>query len=125
MLYSIYSSIGFTSNLFETHPNKNSAANMISDNTSFSALITFNPGQLLGFAVKLLNFPAKVTHILYNFHVVLRYFVGYDIVRAPGRKHDPENFHLMVSRKTFDLDDLAMLLFRFCPSQAVNPLVGI
>jgi hypothetical protein len=89
MLYSVYGSMGFHGHLFEARPNKNGTANMVSDNPSFSALITFNPGQLLGFAVKLLDFPAEVRHISDNLHVVLRYFVGDDIVRALCRMRIP------------------------------------
>ena len=104
---------GFNSHLFEPNPNENGATDMISDNSCFATLISFDAGQLLGFSVKLLNLPSKAAHIMYDLHVVLLHLVCHDIVRALGRQHYSENFHLMLGRKTFDLDGLALLLFCF------------
>jgi hypothetical protein len=59
------------SNLFETDPDQNGAADVISNNSGLSALAAFNAGQLLGFAVKLLDFPTEVAHILYDIHINL------------------------------------------------------
>lgn len=50
--------------------------------------------------------------------------IGRDIIRALGRKHDSETFHLVVSRKAFDLEELAACLLTFTPPQAVDPLIG-
>jgi hypothetical protein len=61
------------SDLLEANPYQNGTANMIADDTSLATLTSFNPGQLLGFTVKLLDFPAKAAHILYDLHVVLRH----------------------------------------------------
>jgi len=80
------------SNLFETDPNQNGTANMISNDASFSALATFNSSQLLGFAVELLDFPAKAAHILNDLHVVLRHLVCDDVIRALGRQHNRKSF---------------------------------
>ena len=111
------------SNLFETDPDQNGTANMISNDAGFSALATFNSGQLLGFTVELLDFPAKAAHILYDLHVVLRHLVCDDVIRALGRQHNPEKFHLISAREAFDLDDFAMFLFGFRPLKTVHTLV--
>ena len=87
------------SNLIKTDPDQNCTADMISNNPGFSALATFNSGQLLGFAVELLDFPAKAAHILYGLHVVLRHLVRDDVIRALGRQHNPEKF-LSINEQT-------------------------
>src|SRR5690606_34120178 len=96
--------LGFIRNLFETYPDQNSTSNMASDNTSFAALTTFQSSQLIRFSAKLTDFPPKSTHLLYSLRVVLRHVVGHNIVRALGRKHNPEKFHFVIARKSFDLD---------------------
>lgn len=73
--------------------------------------------------MKLLNFPAEAAHILDDLHVVLPHLVGHNIVRALGRKHYSENFHLVFGRKAFDFDDFALLLLRCTPGQTIDPLV--
>jgi len=67
---------------------------MVSHNSGFAALATFQTGQLFGFSVKLLDLPTKTAHLLYSLRVVLRHVVGHNIVRALGRKHYSEEFHL-------------------------------
>jgi hypothetical protein len=109
MLYAVNSPMRFNSHLFETNPNQNGTTNMISDGSRFATLISFDACQLLGFSVKLLDLPAKAAQIMYDLHVVLRHLVGNDIVRALGRQHHSENFHLMFSRKAFDFYDLTLL----------------
>src|SRR5512145_1749276 len=113
----------FMSDLLETNPYQHGAANMVSDNSCFATLATFNSGQLLGFTVKLLDLPAKAAHILYDLHVVLRHLVVNDIVRALGRQHYSENFHLVLGRKALDFDGLAALLLDFTPCQAVHSTI--
>jgi hypothetical protein len=45
MLYSVNGSVGFNGYSFEPYPNKNGATNVISDNSVFSALISFVANQ--------------------------------------------------------------------------------
>ena len=82
--------LGFIRNLLQTDPNQNSTRNVISNNSSFATLATFQTSQLLGLAMKLLDFPTKATHLLYGLRVVLRHVVSYNIVRALGGEHNPE-----------------------------------
>jgi hypothetical protein len=96
---------------------------MIADSARFATLTAFDAGQLLGFAVKLLDLPTEAAHILDDQRVVLSHLVGDDKVRALRRQHDPENFHLVISRKPFDFDDFALVLFSFCPCQMIYALV--
>ena len=80
----------FIGNLLQTYPNQNSTSNVISNNSGFAALATFQTSQLFGLAMKLLDFPTKATHLLYGLRVVLRHVVRHDIVRALGGEHNPE-----------------------------------
>ena len=75
----------FIRNLFQAYPNQNGTGDMVSDNSSFATLTTFQPSQLFGFSVKLLDLPTEVTHLLYSLCVVLRHIVGRNIVRALRR----------------------------------------
>jgi hypothetical protein len=109
MFYAVNSTLRFKRHLFEPNPNQNGTTNMISDDSCFATLISFDARQLLGFSVKLLDLPAKAAQIMYDLHVVLRHLVGNDIVRALGRQHYSENFHLMFGRKAFDFYDLTLL----------------
>lgn len=108
-------SLSFKRHLFEANPNQNGTANMIPDDSCFARLIAFQTGQLLGFSVKLLDLPAKAAHILYDLHVVLSHLVRHDKVRALGRQHHSEKFHLMFGRKALDFDDLTLLLLGCSP----------
>jgi len=56
---------------------------MISDN---STLTPFQPSELFGFSVKLLDLPSKAAHFLYRLRVVLRHILSYNIVRALHRR---------------------------------------
>ena len=51
--------------LRESNPNEHRTPNMISYHACQPALTLFKPGYLFDFAVKLLNFPSPVTHLLY------------------------------------------------------------
>jgi len=72
---------------------------MIPLHTGFATLTTFDPRDLLAFAMKLLDLPAEATHLLRRCRVVLRHVVSGDIVRALGREHQPEKFHPMAFGK--------------------------
>ena len=64
MFETIHGLLGFIGNLIETNPDQNRTGNVIADNPSLAALATFQAGQLLGFAVKLLDLPTKAAHLL-------------------------------------------------------------
>src|SRR3990172_1396489 len=107
--------LSFLSNLLESDPNQNRTTDMVSDNSGLATLATFQPSELFGLSVKLLNFPAQATHFLHSLRVVLSKIVGNDIVRALSRQHHPKQFHLMLFGKAFDLHDFAMLFFSIRP----------
>ena len=96
MLQAINSLLCLVGNLLETNPNQDGAGNMISDNSGFTTLATFQASQLFSFPVKLLNLPTQATHFLYSLRVVLRHVVGHNIVRAlrRRRKAQPERVSL-------------------------------
>ena len=115
--------LSFKGNLLEPDPYQNCTPNVVADNSGLSALATFQSGQLFGFSVKLLNFPAQATHFLYGLRVVLSKIVGNDIVRALSRQHHPEQFHLMFFRKALEFHNFAMLFFSIRPLQPIYTAV--
>lgn len=86
MFDTVDGTFGFNSHLFEPNPNENGATDMISDNSCFATLTSFDAGQLFGVSVKLLNLPSKAAQIMYNLRVVLLHLVCHDIVRALRRR---------------------------------------
>ena len=52
--------------LRESNPNEHRTPNMISYHACQPTWTLFKPGYLFDFAVKLLNFPSPVTHLLYH-----------------------------------------------------------
>jgi len=85
MLDLIEGSPGFSGDLGQAHPNQNRAGDMVALNPGFLAWAAFQSGQLLGFAVKLLDLSAHATRLLRGRRGILRKVVGDDPVRAVGR----------------------------------------
>ena len=90
-------------------PNQHSTAIVVTNNSFLSTLTIFKTSQLFGFAVKLLDFPAKAAHILDDLHIILLHLVRDDVICALGRQHNPKEFHSISTRKSFDLDKFALL----------------
>ena len=114
MLDLIDRAMGFVGDLLKAAPDQNGATDMIAHDTGLAALTAFQPSQLLGFAVKLLDFPPEAAHILDDLHV-----------RALGRQHYSEDFHPVLGWKALDFDDLAALLLGGGPGQAVQAAIGL
>ena len=91
ILDSINCSASFQCHLLETDPDKNGTTDVVSNQSGLATLISFDASQLLGFAVKLLDFPAEATRILNDLHV-----------RALGRQHYSEDFHPVLGWKAPD-----------------------
>ena len=70
--------LSFIGNLLKPDPHQNCTSNVVADNSGLAALATFQSGQLFGFSVKLLNFPAQATHFLHGLRVVLSKIVGHE-----------------------------------------------
>src|SRR5215213_9169136 len=119
---------GLPGDLFEAHPNQDGTGDMVADDTGLATLAAFQARELLGFAMKLLDFPAQARRLLCSLRVILSQVVGYDIIRAQWapvwRQHHPEEFHLMLFRKAFDLDQLAMATFLGRPVERVHTPIG-
>jgi len=98
---------------------------MVSHNSGFATLATFQTGQSSGFMVKLLDPPTPAAYFLYRLRVVLRHIVCDNIVCALGRKHNPKEFHFMRAWKTLDFDQLALLFFNFTPRQRVHTSIRL
>src|SRR5512143_2658014 len=116
--------VGFDGDLFEVHPDQDGTSDMIADGAGFAALATLQAGELLGFAMKLLNFPAQATRLLCGLRVILSQVVGDDVVRALRRQHHPEQLHLMFFGKALDLNPLTLCALRWRPRQRVYSPVG-
>ena len=56
--------VGDVSILFESGPNQDGTSDMITLDAGFATLASFNPSDLFGFALKLLNLPANEAHLL-------------------------------------------------------------
>jgi hypothetical protein len=124
MFEAVHGLPGLTGKGFESHPDQEGTGDMIALNARFAALTAFQARQLLAFAVQLLDLPAYVTHLLCGFRGVSSGIVGHDPVRAAGRRHNPEQLHMMVTRKAFDLDPFAHHPLLGAPIKDVHPLVG-
>src|SRR5512143_1296193 len=98
---------------------------MIALNPSLATLAAFQTGDLLAFAVQLLNLPAKATRLLSSLRGILSGIVGHDPIRAVGRHLNPEQTHLVVFGKALDLDRLPVRYFGSAPGQRIHSLVGL
>ncbi|NEQ20558.1 MAG: hypothetical protein F6K28_15230 [Microcoleus sp. SIO2G3] len=76
---------------------------MIPLDTRFPALARFHARSLPYFSVKLLNFPADITHLTHGIRRILSQVVSDYIFRSIGRDRYPEKFHLIVLRKSLAL----------------------
>ena len=54
----------FAGDLFETNPDQDGTTDVVADDAGFATLTAFQAGELLGFAMKLLNLPAQATRLL-------------------------------------------------------------
>src|SRR5258708_15450054 len=114
----------FLGYLLEANPDKDGTGDMVALDTCQTALTAFNASSLLGFAVKLLNFPAQGTHVSCILRGLLSKIVRGDIVRALRGKHQPEQFHAMAFGKILDMQRFAMLYFLIAPIQAIHSLIA-
>ena len=75
-------------NFFKTYPYEDCTADMVSDNTCFSALTSFNSCNLFGLTVKLLNFPTYAAHFSDSRRVFLSHAVCNSRAYAVRRRED-------------------------------------
>src|SRR6476661_2978828 len=111
--------------LFQTHPDQDRTPNMVADNPCLATLTSFQAGDLLGFAMKLLNLPTPAAYLVDGWRRILRHVIGDNIVRALGRQHNPEQFHFGITRQTLQLDAFATVAFLRGPEQAIHALIWL
>ena len=104
----------------EPDPDEESTANVITLDARLAALAAFQPGDLFAFAVQLLDLPAEAARLLCRLRGILSQVVGHNVVRAVGRHLNPEQLHLVVFGKAFDLDALAVGQVLCAPGQRVH-----
>lgn len=92
----INSLLSFLGNLFKSELHRERTADVVTVNSGFTSLTTFQYGKSFGLAVKLLNLPAQATRILYGLRVALSKIVGYDINSVSGKQNHTKQFHFMV-----------------------------
>ena len=114
-----------TCDAVEMHPNQHGTTDVITLRPLCAALAIFNTSDLFGFAMKLFNLPTQATLFLGSLGRILSDVIGYDIVRALGRQHKPEEFHSMAFGKVFEMDEFALLWLSCRPTQLVNPPMSL
>jgi hypothetical protein len=110
---------------FQPSPHQQRTSNMVALNPGFATLTGFRPCQLLQFAVKLLNLPTDARLLLCSIGGGLRSVVGGDKFRPVGGHRNPEQFHLLVSGKPSNLDELAMGQGLSIPGEFIDSLVRL
>ena len=109
----------------EPDPDEESTANVIPLRTRFAALAAFQAGDLLAFAVQLLDLPAEAARLLCGLGGILSQVVRDDKVRAVGRHLNPEQVHLVVFGKAFDLDALAVGQVLGAPGERIDTSIRL
>jgi len=109
----------FISDFSETYPYRNCTTDMISHYTRFPAPTPSDSRKLLCLTMKLLCFPASAAHLPYGRRVILSHAVCNDIVRAPGRQHNTEQFHLVIFGEIFYFQNLTMAESVIAPSDGI------
>lgn len=114
---------GFIGDLFQTHPYQHGAADMIADDTRTTALTTIHAGQLFIFTVKLLDLGAPASRVLCGRCPILRNIIRHDVVRAPGRERQSEQFHLMSGGKVAQMHQPSGTQFVLRPQQTIHAMI--
>ena len=102
----------------------NGTADVITNDACFTALTAFQAGDLLGFAMKLLDFPAQGVRVLDGLRGILSQVVGHDVIRALWGQHYPEQFQLVFLWEAFELDQLTVLALGCGPRQRIDVAIG-
>src|SRR3954464_163032 len=94
--------------MLQAAPDQQRARDVVALDARSSALATFDPRQLLGLSVKLLDLPAYPTRLSRLMHRIPRKkVVRDDPLRAARMHHYPEEPHLVVFGEPLDLYELA------------------
>ena len=96
---------------------------MVSLDARPAALAGLDSGELLFFAVKLLDLPAEAGRFLHGLGGELRGVVGDHIIRTLGGKRQAEQFQLMPLGEAPQVDVLARKLILGAPGERVHPVV--
>lgn len=125
MLDAVDGLLGLPCDVGQAQPDEHGTGDMVSLDARLAALVFLDAGDLLEFAVKLLDLPAHATHLLYGSVRILSQVVGDDPIRAVGGYRNPEQFDLVVFRETLDLDELAMRPVVVGPRQLVDAAIRL
>src|SRR5215213_1066222 len=125
MLDLINGRMGILRDLFQAHPDQDRTPNMVADNARLPALAAFNPRDLFGFAMKLLNLPTPAAYLVDGWRRILRHVIGDNIVRALGRQHNPEQFHFLLAWQPLQLDGFTAVAFLRRPEQTIHALIRL
>ena len=109
--------------VLESQPDQHGTADVVSLDSRPAALAGLDSGELLFFAVKLLDLPAQAGRFLHGLGVGVRGVVGDDIIRALGGKRQAEQFELMALWEVSQVHLLACKLLPGAPGERVHPVV--
>lgn len=123
MFDSIKCAASVPGNVGQANPHHYGASDVIALAAGLAALAALDARELLRFTVKLLDFPAQAARVLCRLYRILSLVVRDDPVRAMCGHRYPEQLHLVMLRKTLDLDCLAVRQSVFVPLQRINPPV--
>lgn len=110
-------SLALSRDLLKSSPHQQRASDMVALDSCFAALALLDAGQLLDFAVILLDLPTKGARLLCVLGRITSQVVGHNQFRAVRRHRNPEEFHFVVFGKAAHLDQLAAFEFLFAPLQ--------
>ena len=117
--------LGLVGGLFEAGPGPNGEGNVVALAADKSALAGLHAGELLTFAVKLLNRPADAAFIFGSGRVARLGLVGHEVVHPVGGHQYAEAFQFAVPWHTLYFQDFALLHLFVRPIQVAHRLVGL
>ena len=116
---------GLVRGLFEAGPGAHGPGNVVALAAGQPALAGLHAGELLEFAVKLLNLPADAAFFLGSGRVAGLDLVGEEVVRpVSGHPYAP-TFHLALLGHTLHFHYFACFYFGRRPRQQADGLVGL
>ncbi len=116
--------LGLIGGLFEAGPGPHGQGDVVALAAGQPALAGLHAGELLEFAVKLLNRPADAAFVLGSGRVAGLDLVGQEVVRLVGGHQYAEEFQFAVLGHPFYFQHLAPFHFRRRPGKQRHRLVG-
>ena len=117
--------LGLVGGLFDAGPGSHSQGNVVALAAGKSALADLHAGELLTFAVKLLNRPADAAFLFSSIRVTELGLVGQEVVHPVGGHSYAEAFQFAVLRHALYFQGFALLHLFVRPAQIAHWLAGL